>query len=129
MTTCLSSTLKVFDNLKRRSLIDLGKNFFNFYQERKFEAFTEKESRNIFKQLVRALSHIHKNGINHLDIKLDNIMIDPETHTVKLIDFGLCNFVTAENEGKFNYRVGSEEYWAPEMVSEKVEPFLLRAEI
>jgi serine/threonine protein kinase len=98
-------------------------NFFTYYKERSFVAFNEQQSRNIFKQLAKAVSHVHKKDITHLDIKLDNIMIDPETHSVKLIDFGLCNFATKENNGKFNYRVGSEEYWAPEMIAEKIEAF------
>ena len=103
--------------------IQLGKNLFELYKDRKFVAFNETDSRKIFTQLARAVSLSHKKGIAHLDIKLDNIMINPETFSTKLIDFGLCNFANKINNGIFTYRVGSEEYWSPEMVAEEVTPY------
>ena len=42
----------------------------------------------LFMQLVDAVHYLHSKNIAHLDIKLENIMIDPETNKLTLIDFG-----------------------------------------
>ncbi len=95
-----------------------GMDLFTYFEkERQFKEFTEEEANGIARQLVDALLASHKAGVVHLDIKLDNIMINPRGHTTKLIDFGLCDFITHENRGFFNRRVGSEEYCAPELFS------------
>jgi len=39
-------------------------------------------------QLCRALGQIHAFGICHRDVKPQNLLLDPATHLVKLIDFG-----------------------------------------
>ena len=39
-------------------------------------------------QLLKALEHMHKNGIFHRDIKPENILLTNET--VKLADLGSC---------------------------------------
>jgi serine/threonine protein kinase len=43
------------------------------------------------KQILKALSWLHKNKICHLDVKPENIMIDHHKHTYKLIDFGFAS--------------------------------------
>ena len=59
--------------------------------------FEEPRSRHIFLQLVEATEHCHKSGVFHRDIKLDNILIDDNTHEVKLMDFDIsalaCNLL------------------------------------
>jgi serine/threonine protein kinase len=42
----------------------------------------------LFMQLVDAVHYIHSKNIAHLDIKLENIMIDPAHKKLTLIDFG-----------------------------------------
>ena len=39
-------------------------------------------------QLMRGLNYLHTSGICHRDIKPQNLLLDPKTHVVKLIDFG-----------------------------------------
>ena len=39
-------------------------------------------------QMMRSLAYIHSIGICHRDIKPQNILVDPESHVVKLCDFG-----------------------------------------
>ncbi len=39
-------------------------------------------------QVCRALSYIHSIGICHRDIKPQNLLLDPNSHVVKLCDFG-----------------------------------------
>tara|TARA_B110001450_G_scaffold198732_1_gene187433 strand:+ start:376 stop:519 length:144 start_codon:yes stop_codon:yes gene_type:complete len=39
-------------------------------------------------QLLKAIDHMHRNGIFHRDIKPENILLDGDT--VKLADLGSC---------------------------------------
>ena len=39
-------------------------------------------------QLLRSLAYIHSLGICHRDIKPQNLLVNPETHELKLCDFG-----------------------------------------
>jgi len=90
---------------------------------RNMRIFTEHEAKHIIRQVVETVKHIHSKGVVHLDLKLDNILINPRTHNVKLIDFGLCDFISPECD-KIYRRVGSEEYCAPEIMSAKSDWFV-----
>jgi len=46
---------------------------------------------NYLGQIASGLEYLHLNNILHLDLKLDNIMIS--NHQIKLIDFGLAEYV------------------------------------
>lgn len=66
----------------------------------------------IFKQIVQGVAHIHKIGITHRDLKLENIVINEETGRAKLVDFGYAKFET----GKMTSVVcGTPNYMAPEL--------------
>ena len=43
----------------------------------------------IIKGIFEGMIQLHKNNIAHRDLKLDNIMYNPETNKIKIIDFGL----------------------------------------
>ena len=78
------------------------------------ERYTEHEARTLFQQLLYALQYCHAHGVVHRDIKLENIMLD-EHGDVKLIDFGLANYV---RDGTFlTTSCGSVNYAAPEILS------------
>ncbi|KAH3767725.1 calmodulin-dependent protein kinase [Pelomyxa schiedti] len=46
------------------------------------------EVKNLFVQGLKAISHIESHFVVHRDIKGDNILVDPETGKLTLIDFG-----------------------------------------
>ncbi|KAH3766317.1 Rho GTPase [Pelomyxa schiedti] len=43
---------------------------------------------NLFLQAVKAVHHLENSKVVHRDIKEDNLLVDPETHKLSLIDFG-----------------------------------------
>ena len=63
-------------------------------------------------QITTGLEFIHKNFI-HCDLKPENIMVDTETLTFKIIDFGLSFFIT---EAEKHFHIQSSYYRAPEIV-------------
>jgi serine/threonine-protein kinase len=69
----------------------------------------------IFCQVASALTHMHRRGVFHGDLKPSNIMLSKASQ-VKLIDFG-----TAWIKGQEKNRVqGTPQYIAPESVNERV---------
>lgn len=74
---------------------------------------TMTERKRVFKQLLDAVSYIHRSGLVHNDIKPDNIMITRSGNDVKLIDFGL-----ADNDAYYVARtIGcTKAYASPELL-------------
>jgi len=67
----------------------------------------------IFGQLVGAIAYMHANGFGHRDLNPDNIMVNPQTLHVTLIDFG---FATRTNAPCEDFS-GSPIYAAPEILN------------
>lgn len=55
-----------------------------------FKPLLDAEARHIMKQLFDGLSEMHSQHICHRDVKADNLIYDPATKKVKLIDFGFA---------------------------------------
>lgn len=68
----------------------------------------------IFLQLADAVRYIHTNGYAHLDIKLENILLD-SYYNIKLADLGV-SFELPSNNAKWGLRRGTHHYMAPEVM-------------
>ncbi|KAL2852363.1 hypothetical protein BJX68DRAFT_265875 [Aspergillus pseudodeflectus] len=76
----------------------------------------EQECRNIFKQVVSAIHHLHTKAlVVHRDIKDENVILDGEGR-IKLIDFGSAAYI---KNGPFDVFVGTIDYAAPEVLQGK----------
>lgn len=90
-----------------------GQDLFCYLEKLGFAPRTEVEARSIITQILTALTHIHSHNIAHRDIKLENLLIDPNGR-VTVIDLGLCAFI---EDGKLcRDWCGSDNYLAPEIV-------------
>lgn len=74
----------------------------------------------IVQQIADAVHAVHEAGIVHRDLKPDNLMYDPVTRQVKLLDFGIAAATdTAPDERltRAGFFVGTLMYVAPEALS------------
>ncbi len=87
---------------------DLG----TLFQERSIEL---QEIDHIFKQLLSALAELHKIGIVHRDLKLENILIRNDG-LVKLSDLGLMKRMDGAALTKTGILLGTAQYLPPEYI-------------
>ncbi len=98
-------------------VLDLGKKgeLFNYILYPK-KGFSESQTRYIFNQILKGVKSIHDNGIVHLDLKIENIILD-EFYNLKISDFGLS--IDNNDKQLINIFQGSEKYKAPEIILKK----------
>ena len=88
--------------------------YITFSEEKKeiFRNLKYNEKIDICYQIAKSIEFIHSVNLLHLDIKLENILINCDTLEVYLIDFGyVCNL---END-VCPKKIGTKSYFPPEM--------------
>ena len=75
---------------------------------------SEVNTKYILRQLSSALSYLHEEKqIAHLDVKPENILIQPSTGIIRLIDFGAAQRITQDVHSTFS---GTKQYASPEIL-------------
>ncbi|KAK7907152.1 hypothetical protein WMY93_015764 [Mugilogobius chulae] len=80
----------------------------------------EREVRRYTRQILSAVDHLHKHGIVHRDLKIENFLLD-EHNNIKIVDFGLSNTLKPESLSVelLNTQCGSPAYAAPELLAHR----------
>lgn len=76
----------------------------------------------IFVQLLLGMNFLHRNIIDHRDVKPLNILLFNKGENAKLGDFGLARQIETENES-LTLNIGTPYYWAPEVSEKNPWPF------
>ena len=76
----------------------------------------EEEACLYFQQIISGLEYLNKLKIAHRDIKSENILIEQNSKTIKIIDFGLSNTYGDKVNEMLKTPCGSPFYAAPEML-------------
>lgn len=88
---------------------------------------SEAKTRTCMREILRALHHLHKQSIAHLDLKPQNILLSGNDveDGLKLCDFGIARIVG--DTGKIYEILGTPDYVAPEVLH--YEPLSLQTDI
>ena len=79
------------------------------------EGLKEKYAKLIFKKILKGVDAIHKSGICHRDLKMQNILVD-KFFNPKICDFGFAEKIEGKDgSGKLNDFLGTANYAAPEI--------------
>lgn len=81
--------------------------------------FMENQAAQIISQLCSAISHMHKNGVVHRDLKVENIMFESREPTakIKVLDFGLSKKFLDGSSGIMTEWVGTIYTMAPQVLN------------
>jgi len=93
-----------------------GVDLLTWMEEYDFEPVPDVTVRQIAGQLITTLSNVHEKGVAHKDIKLENLILDPNSGIVTLIDFGLAYSFRKGRQHLCQDFAGSREYAAPEII-------------
>lgn len=74
---------------------------------------TEGEARKYFRQLIHGIDYCHKHFLFHRDLKPTNLLLDQTKEHLKIADFGVCNYPTADLT--LTTRCGTAYFQAPEI--------------
>ena len=75
---------------------------------------TDEDLRLYMYKILKCLEYTHSHRIMHRDIKRGNVVINPQTKELQVIDWGLADYYVPGY--KYNVRVSSRYYKAPELL-------------
>lgn len=87
--------------------------------------FDEQDVAVILNQVLGCINYCHANGIAHRDLKPENILladVNMNLDDLKIIDFGLAAVFDSAEDARFEDRVGSCYYIAPEILDSNYGP-------
>jgi len=85
----------------------------------KHNKMSEILARTFFHQLIEAISYLHSQNVAHLDLKMENLLLDQD-YTLKIADFDLSQCLDSDGlEGQ-----GTVDYRAPEVKERRCEDFI-----
>ena len=111
---------EVFEDDKCYSLVMelmTGGELFTTLLER--DSFSEKEASETILPIIDAIQYCHSLNIIHRDIKPENLLFSskhPSTRIIKVSDFGLARFISAETLATTT--CGTPGYVAPEILEQ-----------
>lgn len=76
------------------------------------EGGTWREVRTLGQQIGRGLEHVHSHGVCHRDVKPSNLLVNLETSTLQICDFGTAKILDEDTQHTTD--VGTPAYRAPE---------------
>ncbi|KAL9185263.1 hypothetical protein ACHAXT_003040 [Thalassiosira profunda] len=81
--------------------------------------YMESQAANLMRQICSAISHMHKNGCVHRDLKVENIMFESREPTarIKILDFGLSKKFMPGSSGLMTEWVGTVYTMAPQVLN------------
>ncbi|XP_056597985.1 uncharacterized protein LOC130415964 [Triplophysa dalaica] len=85
----------------------------NSFVKRRGGSIKENVARFILRQAIEAAEICCQRGVFHRDIKLENLLINPITLEVKIIDFGCADLL---KESAYTEYMGTENYICPEFL-------------
>ena len=112
------SVVRPLDWFERRSsfvlVMEKFENSIDLFEfSRIYGAIPEEPAKIIFRQLVQCARDLDQSGIVHRDLKDENVLINPLTLEVKLIDFGCAT--EADQNSTFKIASGTPEFFPPEV--------------
>eukprot|EP00039_Didymoeca_costata_P012791 m.185834 g.185834 ORF g.185834 m.185834 type:complete len:791 (-) comp15584_c0_seq3:3651-6023(-) len=106
------------DGSFRCFVMPLGKcNLAQYINSQKDQKASISDTRRFGMQLISAIAYVHKCGVTHNDIKLDNCILDSQGR-LKLVDFGLSTLYSVATVNEVVEYGGTQGYLAPEIVKQ-----------
>jgi len=86
-----------------------GGELFDFILQHRF--LKDNAARRLFAQLVSGVGYLHKKGIVHRDLKLENLLLDRNRNII-ITDFGFANTFNPADDltEEIEYRLGDKEF-------------------
>lgn len=99
-----------------------GNGDLHHFLKRRGKPLPEAEARDLFSQLVDAVTHLHNNNIVHRDISLNNMLLT-DNMSLKLSDFGLAKRLTGPQD-THRTMCGTPNFMSPETLANAGRGFM-----